>query len=123
MRCIRHPLGYAFCNIYITNHLYVDLDSGMRSMRRPRRVQPLLPGNLPARPVSNAVRTRATSHPCERGADFLENQSNPWEIGAAKRCLTVLRPRRVDKGRRDPGAVNGTCDRKAVDTRSNLRGG
>ena len=29
-------------------------------------------GNLCQRPVSNAVRTRATSHPCERGAGLLE---------------------------------------------------
>jgi hypothetical protein len=30
-------------------------------------------GNLCTRPVSNVGRTRATSHPCERGAGFLEN--------------------------------------------------
>src|SRR5882762_2681926 len=41
-------------------------------------------GNLCLRPVSNAVRTRATSHPCERGAGLLEILSNPQEIGAAK---------------------------------------
>jgi hypothetical protein len=38
---------------------------------------------LSAALVSNAVRTRATSHPCERGAGLLEILSNPQEIGAA----------------------------------------
>jgi hypothetical protein len=41
-------------------------------------------GNLCLRTVSNVGRTRATSHPCERGAGLLENLSNPQEIGAAK---------------------------------------
>lgn len=41
-------------------------------------------GNLYQTLVSNAVRTRATSHPCERGAGLLEILSNPQEIGVAK---------------------------------------
>src|SRR5262252_1051782 len=41
-------------------------------------------GNLFRPAVSNARRTRATSHPCERGADLLEDQSNPQEVGVAR---------------------------------------
>ena len=34
-------------------------------------------GNLSLVAVSNAGRTRATSHPCERGAGFLQNRQGP----------------------------------------------
>ncbi len=34
-------------------------------------------GNLAAAAVSNAMRTRATSHPCERGAGFLQSIEQP----------------------------------------------
>src|SRR5579883_1752789 len=34
-------------------------------------------GNLAAAAVSNAMRTRATSHPCERGAGFLQSVEQP----------------------------------------------
>ncbi len=57
----------------------------------PLQKPPLVPGlgNLCPPLVSNAVRMRATSHPCECGAGLLEIYSNPQEIGAAKFVYTM----------------------------------
>src|SRR6266550_8435380 len=60
------------------------------------------PGNLCLRPVSNAVRTRATSHPCERGAGLLEILSNPpgnrrRKISVVPFCGTAERRRLAEK--------------------------
>src|SRR5215469_7731499 len=51
---------------------------------KPYDLQRNSPGNLFRPAVSNARRTRATSHPCERGAGLLEDKSNPQEVGVAK---------------------------------------
>src|SRR5262249_39431675 len=71
-------------------------------------------GNLFCGSVSNALRTRATSHPCERGAGLLVDKSDPGrlapQISAATfgppsqpqilaeklwRCVMPLQPRAV----------------------------
>src|SRR6266702_4128028 len=72
----RLSLGYGFCNLFIKSHLQLIPKNESRILTT-RTTLLESHGNLSLRPVSNAVRTRATSHPCERGAGFLEKLEQP----------------------------------------------
>src|SRR5207245_10362240 len=71
IRCARLSLGYGFCNLFIKSHLQLIPKNESRILTT-RTTLLESHENLSLRPVSNAVRTRATSHPCERGPCFLE---------------------------------------------------
>jgi hypothetical protein len=60
-----------FCNLFIPHSLFKIAGTGHRFPAQRDRPQQGA-GNLYSPLVSKAGRTRATSHPCERGAGLLE---------------------------------------------------
>jgi hypothetical protein len=69
---VKQTPGYSDCNLFIKLLLPADFGVWKLSSLTAEAVLSEGHGNLYQRLVSNAVRTRATSHPCERGAGLLE---------------------------------------------------
>src|ERR1700674_3966416 len=72
IRCTSLTFGYGSCNIFITMRLLTLSGAKRRPCEAAKAVLDGSTGNLCQRLVSNRVRTRATSHPCEGGGGLLE---------------------------------------------------